>query len=40
MQNNHRRFNQCRFKISLAQTLCQIRAFNLFQSISFNLIVY
>ena len=36
VQNNHRRFNRCRFRAFLAQILCQARALNLSWSISFN----
>ena len=40
VQNNHRRFNQCRFKVFLAQVLCQAQTFNLLWSVFFNSIFH
>ena len=40
VQNNHRRFSRCRFKIFLAQTFCQVWAFNFSWSVLFSSISY
>ena len=40
VQNNHPRFNRCRFKIFLAQAFYQVWTLNLFWLISFNSIFH